>query len=337
MNRIGGPSALPHSRRAAAGHRRPPCGSFSSARPLSSRPPRVRRVDRIVAVEGLGRICRAVVFFAVGLPILRPPDAYERFRAPGRRGDTAWMEAPAIEVFVGRERELGQLERALDATRAAAARRRSSPGRRASARPGWRRSWRRAPATRGSRSCSGARSTWSARNCRTNRSSRPCARWERSRRSTRRRRAPSCACSSRRWRCCTTARTPRRCCWYSRTCTGPTPPRSIWSSSSPTTSAAGGCCCWRPTVPTSPPRPRACARLADGVRRSGSALVLELGPLDREELTTLLAAHADALPPADGRDRCPLRRQPLLRRGAAGHRRPAWRAAAWPARPAAAA
>jgi tetratricopeptide (TPR) repeat protein len=38
--------------------------------------------------------------------------------------------------------------------------------------------------------------------------------------------------------------------------------------------------------------------LADGVRRSGSALVLELGPLDREELTALLAAHADALPPA---------------------------------------
>jgi hypothetical protein len=38
-------------------------------------------------------------------------------------------------------------------------------------------------------------------------------------------------------------------------------------------------------------------RLAEGVRRSGSALVLELGPLDREELAALLAAHADA-PPA---------------------------------------
>ena len=33
-------------------------------------------------------------------------------------------------------------------------------------------------------------------------------------------------------------------------------------------------------------------RLADGVRRSGSALVLELGPLGREELAELLAAHA---------------------------------------------
>ncbi|HEX8930989.1 MAG TPA: AAA family ATPase, partial [Actinomycetota bacterium] len=39
-------------------------------------------------------------------------------------------------------------------------------------------------------------------------------------------------------------------------------------------------------------------RLADGVRRSGAALVLELGPFDREEVAALLAAHADAPPPA---------------------------------------
>ncbi len=40
-------------------------------------------------------------------------------------------------------------------------------------------------------------------------------------------------------------------------------------------------------------------RLADGVRRSVSALVLELGPLEREELAVLLAAHAHhPLPPA---------------------------------------
>ena len=32
-------------------------------------------------------------------------------------------------------------------------------------------------------------------------------------------------------------------------------------------------------------------RLADGVRRSGSALELELGPLEREELTALLTAR----------------------------------------------
>jgi DNA-binding CsgD family transcriptional regulator len=39
-------------------------------------------------------------------------------------------------------------------------------------------------------------------------------------------------------------------------------------------------------------------RLADGVRRSGSALVLELGPLQRGELAALLEARAGASPPA---------------------------------------
>ena len=39
-------------------------------------------------------------------------------------------------------------------------------------------------------------------------------------------------------------------------------------------------------------------RLADGIRRSGSALVLELGPLKHHELTALLAAHADRSLPA---------------------------------------
>jgi len=39
-------------------------------------------------------------------------------------------------------------------------------------------------------------------------------------------------------------------------------------------------------------------RLAEGVRRSGSALVLELGPLSRDELTALLAARAGASLPA---------------------------------------
>jgi DNA-binding CsgD family transcriptional regulator/tetratricopeptide (TPR) repeat protein len=39
-------------------------------------------------------------------------------------------------------------------------------------------------------------------------------------------------------------------------------------------------------------------RLADGVRRSGSGLVLVLGPLEREEVAELLAAHADHPVPA---------------------------------------
>ncbi len=52
---------------------------------------------------------------------------------------------------------------------------------------------------------------------------------------------------------------------------------------------------YRADDPSSAERMR---RLADGVRRSGSALVLELGPLGRDELTALLAAHADASLPA---------------------------------------
>jgi DNA-binding CsgD family transcriptional regulator len=48
---------------------------------------------------------------------------------------------------------------------------------------------------------------------------------------------------------------------------------------------------YRADEPSSSERMR---RLAGGVRRSGSALVLELGPLDREELAALLATHAGA-------------------------------------------
>jgi DNA-binding CsgD family transcriptional regulator len=48
---------------------------------------------------------------------------------------------------------------------------------------------------------------------------------------------------------------------------------------------------YRADEPSSAERMR---RLAGGVRRSGSALVLELGPLDREELAALLATHAGA-------------------------------------------
>ena len=39
-------------------------------------------------------------------------------------------------------------------------------------------------------------------------------------------------------------------------------------------------------------------RFADGVRRSGSALVLELRPLERDELTALLVAHSDGSLPS---------------------------------------
>ena len=43
-------------------------------------------------------------------------------------------------------------------------------------------------------------------------------------------------------------------------------------------------CCSRPTAQTNSPRPERMRRLADGVRRSGSAVLLELGPLGADEL-----------------------------------------------------
>jgi DNA-binding CsgD family transcriptional regulator/tetratricopeptide (TPR) repeat protein len=52
---------------------------------------------------------------------------------------------------------------------------------------------------------------------------------------------------------------------------------------------------YRPGEPAAKERMR---RLAEGVRRSGSSLRLELGPLEHAELTALLAARAGAPPPA---------------------------------------
>ena len=52
---------------------------------------------------------------------------------------------------------------------------------------------------------------------------------------------------------------------------------------------------YRADEPSSAERMR---RLADGVRRSGSALLLDLGPLAPEELSALLAAHTQAPTPA---------------------------------------
>jgi DNA-binding CsgD family transcriptional regulator/tetratricopeptide (TPR) repeat protein len=56
---------------------------------------------------------------------------------------------------------------------------------------------------------------------------------------------------------------------------------------------------YRADEPSSAERVR---RLANGVRRSGSSLALDLGPLDDDELTALLAARADGPLPAALRD-----------------------------------
>ena len=79
-------------------------------------------------------------------------------------------------------------------------------------------------------------------------------------------------------------------------------------------------------------------RFAEGVRRSGSPLGLELGPLDSEAIAVLLAALADTpLPPGARRDGRSRGGQSLLRRRAHRRRRRPWQHAPnWPARPAAA-
>ena len=95
----------------------------------------------------------------------------------------------------------------------------------------------------GSRRSSGAASISSAPSCPTSRSSRRCARVRRELPFVEGRSAGS---QLRRVRGDARAarRAPaRRCCWCSRTCTGPTRRRSTSSPTSRTTSTSGACCC----------------------------------------------------------------------------------------------
>ena len=338
MNRIGGPSSCPIRARAAAGRPRPHLWILivwsvqavviwrllvsvvaTGSSPWRAGPHRSGEMYPSPPTTSSGRGMRTSAFHArVGGVILA-------------------NEGRASAVFVGRVPSSGARARAGRGGRAAA-RPSWSPGRRASARPGWRPSWRHAPATPGSRSCSAARSIWSAPSCPTSRWSRPCARSEASRRSTGRRRARSCGCSRRRWSCWASARPPRRCCWCWRTCTGPTPPRWIWSSSSPTTCATGGCCCWGPTARTSPPRrAHAPARRRRPALGLGAAAGARPAPARGAGGAAGGSRRRPAAGGADEGDRGPLRGQPVLRRGAAGRRLQRGRAAAGPARPAAAA
>ena len=266
-------------------------------------------------------------------------------RAPSRqrrRRDTGRMEARASEVFVGRARELEELE--TRARRDAGRERRDRPRRRRSGHrqdPARVRARERAPATRGSRSCSGARSISSARSCRTSRSSRPCVRSDALRQVD----GPTAGSQLRVFEETLALLTERAAA---------APVLLVledlhWADTSTldlvvflahnlddrrvlllATYRADEPRVGRAHAPTRRRRPA----LGLGARRSSS---------DRsthEELAALLAARADAPLPAcaDGRDRRPLRGQPLLRRGAPRRRRRrAQRAPARPARPAAAA
>jgi DNA-binding NarL/FixJ family response regulator len=77
--------------------------------------------------------------------------------------------------------------------------------------------------------------------------------------------------------------------------------------------------------PDEPPSAQQMWRLADRIRRAGSALVLELGPLHRDELTALLAAHCDVPPPAAVADTIMARSQgnPFFAEELLAHARPA--------------
>ena len=168
--------------------------------------------------------------------------------------------ARASEVFVGRVRELGELERAVDATRAGsgatilvAGEAGIGKSRLASELAGRARDAgfevllgrvdrsRR----RGAAVSAVPRGPSSARGASAGRRAEAPAR--------------SCRCSRTRSRCSPTEQPPHRCCSCSRTCTGPIPRRSISPSSSRTTSTTGGFCCSRPTARTSSPRRSACA------------------------------------------------------------------------------
>ena len=267
MNRIGGPSALPHSRTCS---RRPPPPrtAWTFIRPVCSvvacnrchlSPPRVRRVDAIVAVEERERIGRRALSFAAGLRIFGrgvltsafPPGSAARY----------WPEWRLARARCSSDAHASSGSSSARSTRRGrgAVRPSSSPERRASARPGSRPSSRGAPATPGSRSSLGR----SIDLVGTELPYQPFVEALRPlgepRQADGGRPARSCGCSRRRSRCSPSAPLPRLCCSCSRICTGPTPRRSISSSSSRTTSTTGRFCCSRPTARTSPRRPSACA------------------------------------------------------------------------------
>ena len=204
--------------------------------------------------------------------------------------------------------------------RRGAARPSSSPERRASARPGSRPSSRRAPAPRGSRSCSGARSISSARSCRTSRSSRRCVRSESLRArpgSQLRVFEETLALLTERAAAAPVLFVLEDLHWADTS----TLDLVVFLAHNLDERRLALLATYRADEPASAERVR---RLADGVRRSGSALVLELGPLGRRGADGAARGprrQAAARGGADGRDRRPLGGQPVLRRGAACRRR----------------
>ena len=319
----------PTRARAAAGRRRPaPCEPSSAraasrrlVRPLSSsRLLAVVVIDAIVAVEEPERIGRRALSFAAGLRIF---GRRRRRRTPRRLRDTGGMEARASDVFVGRARELGELERALDAAQAGSGATVLVAGEagigktpaRVRARAARPRRRLRGPARALDRSRRHGAAVPAVR------------RGAASARRASAGRRPTAGSQLRVFEETLALLTDRAAAapvllvledlhWADTS----TLDLVVFLAHNLDDRRVLLLATYRADELSSAERMR---RLADGVRRSGSALVLELGPLERDELTALLAARADAPLPAarDGRDRRPLRGQPLLRRGAPRRRR----------------
>src|SRR6266567_2555161 len=121
MNRIGGPSAWPHSRTCNRTPP-PPATVWTCIRPaivvVIFRPPRRSRADsRSSSPTAPERVGRGALSSAPRRPIYGPRDAYERLPPWWRPRDTGRVE-PRAKAFVGRAAELGTLEKALAAARA---------------------------------------------------------------------------------------------------------------------------------------------------------------------------------------------------------------------------
>src|SRR6266700_7733446 len=121
MNRIGGPSAWPHSRTCSRTPP-PPATVWTCIRPaivvVIFRPPRRSRADsRSSSPTAPERVGRGALSSAPRRPIYGPRDAYERLPPWWRPRDTGRVE-PRAKAFVGRAAELGTLEKALAAARA---------------------------------------------------------------------------------------------------------------------------------------------------------------------------------------------------------------------------
>ena len=282
------------------------------------------------------RIGRGALSLAAGRPIFR---SRVLTRLPSRcpRRDTGRMEARTGPVLVGRGRELGELEHALDAARAGSGVTVLVAGEAGIGKTRLASELARRARDAGSRSCWAARSIWSAElpyqpfvealrplgtlpqvDGRTAGSQLRVFEQTLALLSERGRRAGAAGARG--------SALGRRVHARPRRLPRPQPRR--------------------PAGPAADDLPRGRAssaervrRLADGVRRSSSALLLELGPLGHEELAALLEARADDPLPAALTDAIVARSKatPSSPRSCWPPPATRWRAPAWSARPAAAA